>query len=171
MKSTIGVLILSAAVLSRLGFSHGDHSVPGVTPAGLHGGVVKEAAHSEEDHDHDESTHDHDKEKPGTKHVEKALFFEAVYDKAAKMVRIYPLTLESEKSVVLSPLAPNAVSITSLKIDFPRAKKTISVQPTLVGAGFETKVEPGSAVRLFVLIDAVHDGEKKTAKIQVETSK
>ncbi len=172
MRSHIVFFILSAAFVSQTGFSHGDHSAPGVPPAGLHGGVIKEASHAEEEeHDHDESAHDHENEGHSSKHEEKALFFEAVYDRSSKMVRIYPLTLENEKSVVLSPLAVNAVSITSLQINFPRAKKTISVQPTLVGAGFEVKVELGSAVRLFVLIDATHDGEKKTAKIQIETSK
>lgn len=163
MRITISVLAVCLFTLCRFAYSHGDHSIPGVKPPGLHGGVVGEADHAEEEHDHDEAAEG--------KAAEKSLFFETVYDAGKKKVSIFPLSLDSSKSVLFSPIPPSAVSITSLKFQFPRQNKTVTVQPVAVGQGFEAPIQVGSAARFFVMVDATHAGEKKTAKIQVEINK
>jgi len=189
------LLIVISFLLSRLVFGHGDHSVPGSIPPGLHGGFVKEADHAEEEHGH-EHGHSHDEEEPHEHHdgdnshddehghkraesgkeskpesKEQNLFFEAVYNAQGKKLSLYPLVLETPASVLFTSLPVASVSISSLKIEFPRTKKVAPVEFKATESAIEAAVQPGNAVRFIVHVEAKHNGETKVAKIQVETER
>ncbi|MBY0369745.1 hypothetical protein K2X33_03600 [bacterium] len=164
MKTLAAVFAL--ALVQSTAYPHGDHSVPGTTPPGLHGGAVKEAghAHSEEGH----SEHGHDDEK---KEEEKSLFFEVVFEKAGKKVKIYPLILETPSSVLFTAVPMTSVKIASVKVRDPRKGKVSSGEVRASKDSFEIDVAEAPASRMIVQIEADHDGERKVAEVQVETKK
>jgi len=176
MKNINLAAVLVLALASRSALPHGDHSVPGATPPGLHGGFVKEASDShgaekdsdhEADHDHDHGTgkeEEHKEEEPG-------LFLEALFDAKTKKLSVYPLGLSTPTSALFTELKPSELILSGMKIQFPRLKKTIAAQPTVTEKAFEVEVDPGSAVRFIVHISVQYNGEEKSAQIQVETER
>ena len=177
MKRLLFSVILSWAALA---FGHGDHSVPGSIPPGLHGGFVKEAEHGEEEnhgHSHGEESHDHGDEEKDHAHgkepesKEKNLFIEAVYNASTKKLSLYPLVLETPASVLFTPVPVASVKVSSLKIEFPRTKKVVSVPVEVSASSVDAVITPGNAVRFIVHAEVTYGDETKVAKIQVETER
>lgn len=157
--------LFALALIQSTAFPHGDHSVPGTTPPGLHGGAVKEAGHGHSEAGHGDHAHDEKKEE------EKSLFFEVVFEKASKKLKIYPLVLETPSSVLFTAIPLTTVKLASVKIRDPRKNKLSSGEVRQGKDAYELDVTEAPASRLIVQIEADHDGERKTAEVQVETKK
>lgn len=155
-------LLLSLFLIGRIGWAHEGHAIPGALPPAPHGGMVQEAAHAEEGHDHEhegEGKEEHHEEKPG----EVEVFYEAVFKN--NEVRVYPLILGT---ATFAKMPVEKLSQISLSVDFPRQKRHESLSAAVKEGAIVAKLDPRSAYRFIVNVSAVHDGEPKAAKIQIE---
>ncbi len=138
---------------AKLGLAHEGHGMPGALPPPPHGGVVQEALH--------QAAHNH---AGSAEEVE--LFFEATY--RDKELKIYPLALLPNKTNSFAALSPAELSKLSVKLEYPRTKKTEAVSFKVVGDSLVANVDPKGANRFIVHIAADHAKEAKVAKVQLE---
>lgn len=141
------VACLMVALVGSVGMAHEGHDQPGALPSAPHGGKVKEAT-------------------GGTKTGPEAeLFFEAVFQEPS--LKLYPLTIDD--SGAFKALSPKQdLSKVSVEIEFPRAGKKTKPEVTTGSDLLETTVSTKGATRFMVILSAIHKGESKKAKIQVE---
>lgn len=144
-------------------FGHEGHGIPGALPPAPHGGVVQEAKHEEEEHghEHEEAPHSEgDAEEP-------ELFFEAVYKD--KELKIYPLVLPSGANPMFQVLSPlKEFSSVGMKIEFPRAKVTQEVKPSVQTDAIRVAFDAKKVNRFLIHLVVKQGKEMKRATIQVE---
>ena len=148
------ILIAYFIVLSSA-FPHGDHSIPGALPAPLHEGVIGEAKH-EENKDH--KGHDHENEKE--------YFFEVVYKKPSKSIKIYLLELDPENPKVFKKLKPNK-SI-NVVVDLPRSKKKLKIDVKKMTDHWKAELGKFRDRRFYTLISYKDKSELFKSKIMIE---
>lgn len=151
------LLWFAFSTLSALG--HEGHGIPGALPPAPHGGVVQEAKHGEEEHG--EEVHaEGEAEEP-------ELFFEAVYKD--KELKIYPLVLPSGTNPMFQVLSPQKeFSHVGMKIEFPRAKITQEVKPSVQADAIRVPFDAKKVNRFLIHILVKQGKEEKRASIQVE---
>ncbi len=149
MKSFI-LLIATMGLLSSTGSAHEGHDTPGALPPPPNGGKLAEAAH--------EGGHAH-----GAKE-EAEIFVEAKLD--GKKLKVFAHALEGSTFKTLSPSA--SLSLSEVKIEQPRSKKTTVVPVKASGNYWEADIGQVSDRRILVYASLMDGKEKKTAKIQIE---
>ncbi|MEZ4750376.1 MAG: hypothetical protein R3B54_07045 [Bdellovibrionota bacterium] len=146
------IVAVTFVVLNTASYAHEGHDTPGVLPLPLHGGKLGEATHS--------GGHNHEGK-------EKELFFEVVFK--GKEVRLFPLILTGKENDSFESLSPKRdLKDITVTAEFPRSKRSESLKLDVGDEQILAAVDPGREYRFFVNVSALHKGEKKTAKIQVE---
>lgn len=145
---SVALLLLGSSGL----MAHEGHDTPGVLPLPLNGGKLGEAVHK------------HDPSKKGD---EKELFFEVVFK--GKEVRVFPLVLTGKKNDSFKKLSPKK-DLKDIKVsaEFPRSKRTETLKVSLSDDKILAPLDPKREYRFFLNVSAMHEGELKVAKIQVE---
>jgi len=143
--------------------AHEGHGIPGALPPAPHGGTVQEATHNEP-----EGEHEHEHEHEGKGEPEEAeLFFEGVYK--GTELKIFPLSLTPGNTASFVKLSPKGtLTNVSLKIEYPRAKKTELIKANIADDAVMASFDARSVNRFIVHITADHDKETKSAAIQIE---
>lgn len=156
--------VLIALLVSVRGIAHEGHGIPGALPPAPHGGTVQEATHNEPEEEHE---HGHEHGEGGEKE-EAELFFEGVYK--GTELKIFPLALMPGNTASFVKLsAKEALSNVSIKIEYPRAKKTEVIKATLAEDAVVATLDARAVNRFIVHITADHDKETKSSAIQIET--
>lgn len=150
-KCLFPVVMVAMSLTPSLLKAHEGHDVPGALPPAPHGGVIGEAEHK--------TAHAHDKN-------EAEVFLEV--KAAGGKLEIYPLLLEASNTATFKTMAATDFKVDSVKVDYPRTKKSEAVKVTPEANGFTTAFAPKSPGRFLVTVTGTHNNEVKVAKLQVE---
>jgi hypothetical protein len=152
MKCIKASLLAVSLLLVVPAYAHEGHDSPGALPAPPNGGKVAEASHS--------AAHEGGAE-------ERELFAEAKLQ--GSLLRIYALGLDAKNTKVWMPLPPSAaLTLTDVKVEMPRAKKTNAVSVHATAGGWEGDIGAIKDRRIVVVATFLDGKEKKQAKIQLE---
>lgn len=143
MKPCSALLAFLIFSSSWSAFAHEGHEHAPVVPSAPHGGKLKEAI--------------------GLQKGETQLYFEAVFQDPT--LKIYPLTLNGP---AFKSLPPKDLSKVAVEVEFPRSGKRNKIDMRTGPESLEAVVNPKGANRFVVSVTAVHKGETKKAKIQME---
>lgn len=144
--------LLAAQILSFPSQAHEGHDTPGALPPAPNGGRVQEAQHKK--------AHAPDAKEP-------ELFFEAVYKD--KKLSVYPLSLGPVDMSLFKAVSPKSeLQGVTLKVENARSKKVETLTAKITDSAIEAAFDPKDGKRFIVYVSALHNGEAKDAKIQVE---